>query len=126
MEQIGTGPVQYGHEVVADAVDALCREIAQRLLIDLYLCVAVGTAILDGFHHRQRFYHTPAHAVRLNVLSQVTDFLTRPHLTEGHVVQGGNDTLHTNLSQLGKCYLILLAKPSPCSFHSLTVYIFFE
>ena len=26
--QVCTGPVQYWHEIVADAVDALCREVA--------------------------------------------------------------------------------------------------
>ena len=50
VEQIGTGPVEHGHEVIADAVDAFCRKVAQRLLIDLDLVVTVRTAVFDGLY----------------------------------------------------------------------------
>ena len=63
VEQVGTSPVQHGHEVVADAVDAFSRKVAQALLINLNLLVAVGTAVLDGLHHGQTLHHAPAHAV---------------------------------------------------------------
>ena len=50
VEQIGASPVEYRHEVVADAVDAFCREVAQRLFIDFDLMVAVGTSVFDGLY----------------------------------------------------------------------------
>ena len=53
MQQIRAGPVEHRHEVIANGVDALCREVAQTLLIDLDLLVAVGSAIFDGFHYGQ-------------------------------------------------------------------------
>ena len=117
VQQVGTCPVEHGHEVVADGVDTFCRKIAQRLLIHLNLVVAVGTAVLDGLYYGQALYHTPAHAVALDVLTEVTNFLACPYFAEGYVVQSGDDALNANLSQHGKRYLILLAKPTPGSFH---------
>ena len=98
MEEVGTCPVKYGHEVVADAVDALSREVAQALLINLNLVVAVRTAVLDGLHYGQAFNHTPAHTVALDVLAQVANLLACPHLAQRYVVQGGDDALDTDLS----------------------------
>ena len=121
VQQVGASPVQHGHEVIADTADALLAEVAQRLLIHLYLLVAVGTAVLDGLRHGQTLHHAPRHAVALDILLEFVNLLTGPHLTEGNVVQGGDDALYSNLSQLGKGDLILLAKPSPCSFHILLI-----
>ena len=72
--------------------------------------------------YRQTLYYAPAHAIALDILSQVTDFLARPYLAEGNVVQCRDDALNTNLSQLCKRYLVFLAKPSPCSFHSNIIF----
>ena len=98
MEEVGTCPVEYGHEVVADAVYALCREVTQALLIDLNLVVAVGSAVLDGLHHGQAFNHAPAHAVALDILAKVANLLACPDLAKRYVVQGCNDALDTDLS----------------------------
>ena len=112
MGQVGACPVEHGHEVVADAVDALGRQVAQALLVDLNLLVAVRAAILDGLHHGQALDHRPPHAVALDVFAQVANLLAGPHLA-----QGRHYALHANLFQHGKRNLVLLAKPSPCSFH---------
>ena len=125
VEQVSARPVQNGHEVVADAMDALCRQVAQTLLIHLNLVVAVRTAILDGLNDWQRLYHAPAHAVALDIRLQIVNLLTCPNLTKGHIVQCGDDTFDTDLSQLCKRNLVLLAKPSPSSFHSLFVFKLF-
>lgn len=45
------------------------------------------------------------------------NFLTSPNLTERHIVKCSYDAFNTYLFQLGKSYLVFLAKPSPCSFH---------
>ena len=98
MKQVGTGPVQDGHEVVADAVDALCCQVTQTLLVNLYLVVAVRTAIFDSLYDGQRFYHAPAHAVAFNIFTQVANLLAGPHLTEGDIMQGSNNALYSDLS----------------------------
>ena len=117
MKQVCTRPVEHRHKIIADAVDTLGREVTQTLLVHLYLMVTVRTAVLDGLHHRQTLHHAPAHAITLDIRTQLMDLLARPYLTQRHIVQRRHDTLHTNLSQHGKRNLILLAKPSPCSFH---------
>ena len=53
VEQVGTGPVEYGHKVVADAVDTLGSEVAEALLIHLDLVVTIGTAVLDCLNNGQ-------------------------------------------------------------------------
>ena len=79
--------------------------------------VTVGTAVLDGFNHRQALDYAPAHTVTLNIFTQVTDFLTCPYLAQRYIVQSCHNTLNAYLLKHGKCNLILLAKPTPCSFH---------
>ena len=80
VEQIGTSPVEHRHEVIADAMDALCREVTQTLLIYLYLMVAVRTSVFDGLYDWQRLNDAPAHAITLDILAQVADFLSCPYL----------------------------------------------
>ena len=119
VQQVGARPVEHGHEIIADALDALGSEIAHRLLIYLNLMVAVGTAIFDGLHHGQAFHHAPSHSVLLDILPKVADFFACPHFAERYVVQGCHYALHSDLLQHGKGDLVVLAKPSPGSFHNL-------
>ena len=98
VEQIGASPVEHGHEVVADAMDAFCREVAQRLFVYFNLLVAVGTAVLDGLHHGQRLDNAPAHAVALNIFAEVANLLACPYFAKRYIVQGSDDTLYTDLS----------------------------
>ena len=79
--------------------------------------VAVGTAVLDSLHDRQALHDAPAHAIAFDISFQVVYLLTCPHLTERHIVECGDDTLNTDFLEHGKRDLIILAKPSPCSFH---------
>ena len=81
--------------------------------------VAVGTAIFDGLHHGQAFHHAPSHSVLLDILPKVADFFACPHFAERYVVQGCHYALHSDLLQHGKGDLVVLAKPSPGSFHNL-------
>ena len=117
VQQVCTCPVEHRHEVVTDAVDALGREITERFLIHFNLLITVGTAIFDGLHHGQTLHYAPAHSITLDVCLQVVNLLACPYLTKRHVVQGGDDALHTNLFELGKGDFVFLAKPTPCSFH---------
>ena len=124
VQQVGACPVEHGHEVIADAVDALGSKVAQTLFINLNLMVAVRTAILNGLHYGQTLHHAPAHAITFDVFAEVVNLLSCPHLAKRHVVQGGHNALHADLFQLGKRDLVFLAKPSPSSFHSFLCYFY--
>ena len=69
MQQIRAGPVEHRHEIITNTVDTFCREVAQTLLIDLYLVVAIRSAVFDGLYYWQRLDNTPSHAVAFNILT---------------------------------------------------------
>ena len=117
MEQIGACPVKYGHEVIADGMDALSCQVAQTLAIDADLLVAVRTTIFNCLSDRKRLYYAPSHAVRLDVSLQVVDLLLCPYLSEGHIVQSRDNALDANLPKHVERNGVFTAKPSPCSFH---------
>ena len=50
--KIGAGPVEHRHEVVADRVDAFCREVTQAFLVVLYQLVTVCSSILYALTYR--------------------------------------------------------------------------
>ena len=60
--QIGAGPVQQRHEVVADRLDARARQIAHRLDPCRDLCRGTGTLQLDRIRHPDRLAYIPAQA----------------------------------------------------------------
>ncbi|MNG00994.1 hypothetical protein D3C84_839530 [compost metagenome] len=66
--QVGTGPVQHRHKVVADDIDAAARQVAHALLVVGDVLVAPSTAALDVFVHRNAFHHRPAQAGRFDHL----------------------------------------------------------
>ena len=49
VQQVGACPVEHRHKIVTNGLDAFEAEVAEALLIDLDLIVAVGAAVLDGF-----------------------------------------------------------------------------
>ena len=122
VQQVGTCPVQHGHEVVAHTADALFAEVSERLFVDLNLLVTVRPAIFDSLSDGQAFYHAPRHTIAFDILLEFTNLLASPDLAEGNIVQRSHNALHSDLSQLCKRNLVLLAKPSPCSFHKCILF----
>lgn len=118
MLQVRTYPVDDGHEVVAYGLDAAFTQIGETDFIVFYQLVAFRSGIFNGFAYGQALYNRPAQAVGLNVLLQIIDCLFCPYFAVGHIVQGGNDTFHTDLPQHVKRYFVFLAKPSPSLFHT--------
>ena len=57
MVEVGTGPVEYWHEVVADGVDAFGRQVTKALLVVFYQEVSVRAAILYAFAYRETLHH---------------------------------------------------------------------
>ena len=98
VQKVCTSPVQHRHEVIADAVDALCREVTQTFLVNLDLVVSVWTAILDCLNDRKALYNAPAHTITLDIRLQVVYLLTCPYLTERYIVQGCYNAFYSDLS----------------------------
>ena len=118
VHKVGTRPVENRHKVVANSVNAFGCKVSQALLVYFYLLVAVRTTVLYCFDHWQRFNNGPPHAVTFDVRFQVVYLLPCPNLAERNAVKGCNYALNANLFQYGKSNVVVLAKPSPSSFHS--------
>ena len=117
MHEVCARPVEDGHEVVADRVYPFSSEVAQALLVDSNLLIAVGTAVFDGFGDGQTLYHAPAQPRGLDVFAEVAYLLARPDLAERYVVQGGDNAFDANLAEHSEGYLIVLSEPTPSEFH---------
>ena len=123
MGKIRTRPVEHRHEVVAHRVHALKPQILQALLVVLYQLVTVRPAVLYALAYGQALHHRPAHAVALDILSEVTYLLARPHLAVRHVMKGRHYALNAYLLEHGQRNLVVLTEPSPCLFHSYNVFL---
>ena len=126
VQKVCACPVEHGHEVVADGVDAFCREVAQALLVVLDELVSVRTGIFDALRNGKTLHDAPSHAVALDIFTQVAYLLPGPYLSVRHVVQGCDDTLYSYFPEHGKRNLVVLAKPSPCFFHFAVCMICFS
>jgi hypothetical protein len=60
--EIGAGPVEHSHEIVADGADAGLAEIAQRLAEIAVEPVEIAATELDVVMHRHAFDDAPAQA----------------------------------------------------------------
>ena len=119
MGEVCSGPVEHGHEVVANGVYALFAQVLEAHLVVFYELVAVGSCIFDTFAHGQTFHHAPTHAVAFYVSLEIMNFLACPDFSVWHIVQCRDNALHTDLLEHGKCNFVVLAKPSPSSFHNV-------
>ena len=101
--QLGPGPVEDRHEIVADDGHAAGGEIAQRLAIILEQRLEVALAKLDRLGHRQAFHHAPAQSKRLVALDQSLaplDLVSRPNHAIGDLVQRRDDSGRPGLPRI--------------------------
>ena len=84
--QIGAGPVQHWHKVVADGIDAAGGEIAQRLLIVGDIALPVAALGFDRLVHRHAFHHRPVQSLLRQLRPARLNFLFRPDLAVGNMV----------------------------------------
>ena len=117
--QVGARPVDHGHEVVADRMDAAAAQVLQALLVGLDQRVAAGTGVLDLLAHGQALDDRPAQAGRGDVVLQGADVRFGPQFARGVLVQGGHDPFHADLAQHAQSYLVGRAEPSPGFLHFL-------
>ena len=117
MLQVGTRPVEHGHEIVAHRLDACLAQIGQAHDVILYQAVAVRAAVLDALAHRQAFHHRPTQAGRRDVIAHLHHGLVRPDFPVRDVMQSRHDAFHANLAQHGQRNLVFFPEPSPSFFH---------
>ena len=97
--QVGTRPVEDGHEVITYGMNTAFAQIGQRNLVLLYQLVAVRTAIFNALANREAFHHTPAKSETLDVGSKLCYLLHSPYLTVRNIVKSCYNTFYANLAQ---------------------------
>ena len=117
--KVGSCPVEDGHEVVADHLDAFFTEVFQRLDVVFDVFVAGGKTDLDIVMNVDGFNAGDFEVLRFDRCLQRGDFLTRPELTGLLVVKGRDYADNAgNLADLAQLDgVIAFTEPSECHFH---------
>ena len=118
--QLGAGPVEDRHEVVADDGHAAGGEVAQRLTVIVEERLQIALAELDRLGHRQALHHTPAQPKRGVALDQrlaPLDLVRRPDHAIRDLVQRRDDAGGPGLPRIGELDHIVGAEPAPGLFH---------
>ncbi len=119
MEQVGAGPVEDGHEVVADDLDAELGQVADGLAVVFDQSVPGGKTDLDVVVNIDRFDHVHVEAVLIELLLHFSDFLYLPDFTGHFVVQRPDDAGDAgDLLDIGEADLVIaLAVPTEAHLH---------
>ena len=119
VEQVGTGPVEDGHEVVADDLDAELGQVADALLVILDILVAGGQTDLDIVVHIDGLDNIHVKAVGVDLVCNLLDLVDFPDLAGHLVVQCPDDAGHAGdlLDVAQGDGVVALAIPAPTHFH---------
>ena len=119
MEQVGAGPVEDGHEVVADDLDAELGQVADALLVILDILVAGGQTDLDIIVHVDGLDNIHIKAVGVDLVCNLLDLVDFPDLAGHLVVQCPDDAGHAGdlLDVAQGDGVVALAIPAPTHFH---------
>ncbi len=119
LAQVGTGPVEDRHEVVADQVDALFTQRLESLDVILNVLVTGRQADLDVVVDVDALNPVKGKVLRLDFRFQRMNPLPGPHFARGNVIQGRDDSLHVaNLADLvQRDGISLVAVPPKRHFH---------
>ena len=122
--QVGPGPVQHRHEVVADPGEALPTEVGQALLVRPPGGTGTLPSGFDAVMHRQALHHRPAQPRRAAALwvpgdpvLVAGDLRLGPEDTAGQVVQSRDDIRGARLTDLPQGYGIPGTGPPPSLAH---------
>ncbi len=121
--QIGTGPVEHRHEVVADYPDPCRGQVSQAGRVGVDMRAPVAPLLLYVLGNRQAFHHVPgqpgwgaiAHCGDLALA--LSDFLGGPDRAGRHVMQGRNDAFDPRLQNIVDGHQILGPEPPPSLLH---------
>ena len=119
VEQVGTGPVEDGHKVVADDLDAELGQVADALLVVLDILVAGGQTDLDIVVHVDGLDNIHIKAVGVDLVCNLLDLVDFPDLAGHLVVQCPDDAGHAGdlLDVAQGDGVVALAIPAPTHFH---------
>ena len=117
LAQGGAGPVDQGHEVVADRVDAVGRKIGHALTVIGKKRRKISVATFDAFVDRQAFHHDPLETRGLDFGLAGGDQIAGPDLAIGDFMQGGDNALCPGLGNFGQGDLVEGAIPTPAFDH---------
>ena len=122
MEQVAAGPVEDGHEVVADDLHTKPGQIADGLLIVLNIHIPGGQTNLDIVVDIDRLHHVDVEAVFPALSLDFGNLSLFPDLSGHLVVQCPDDAGHAgDLPDVGKFdVVIVLAVPAKTHLHSKT------
>ena len=114
LRQVGTGPVEHRHKVVANHMDIGLSQALQGGDIVGYVLLALRNAHLDGVMDVHALDSKHLQALGLHLLLHLKNALHRPGLSGRNVVQGGDHTLHPgNLTNLLQGHTVhTLAEPT--------------
>ena len=117
--QIGAGPVEHRHEVVADGLETGLGKVPHRGLPTLDMSLPLALLLLDVFRDGQRFDHVPDQRRRAAILARgdlalaLRDVLWGPDRAGGNVVQGRDDALDASLHHVVNAHTVLRTEPTP-------------
>ena len=94
VEQIGTSPVEDGHEVVADHLNSEFGQVADALLVVLDVCISGRQTDLDVVMDVDRFHHIHVEAVLVQLTLDFCNLMLLPDLTGHFVVECPHDSRH--------------------------------
>src|SRR5208283_1952614 len=118
--QIGPGPVDERHEVIADDWHACLGNCGERILPCAYVLAIGPGAELDGIVNRDAFGDGPNEACGLDFRFTLEDFVERPSFAAINVMQGGNDARRARLFDLIERNRVLGAEPRQVSFMAVS------
>ena len=98
--KIGARPVEHRHKVVAHRFDAAGGQIAYRLLIVGDIALIVSALCFDRLVHRNAFYHRPDQIFFRQQRLTRFNFLHRPDITVGDMVQRGHNAGRARLARI--------------------------
>ena len=114
--QIRPGPIQDRHKVVANHRDAAGAEVAYRLFVVIDVPFKSVDLSFDIFVNRHTLHHGPSQTSFFDLLFPFFDLFHRPDLSDGKVVQSGDNARGSSLTNILQCDRIVRTVPSPCLF----------
>ena len=118
--QLGSCPVEYRHEVIADHVDVFFSEILERLDIGINVLVAICASGLDCVRNVDRLDAADVQSGSLYLFLQSMDLFLGPELTRLLVIKHCNNSGYVSgLSDLFESNGVKFGTvPAHCHFHS--------
>ena len=111
--KVGAGPVEHGHEVVGNDMDAAAGEVAQAFLVVFDILPEVAGLGLYVFMHGNTLDDRPSQSGLFDDLFAFLNLFDAPHFAVGNVVQGGYNTGGSGLAYVFQADRVVGPVPAP-------------